>query len=261
MAVLMDGIKPIGAKVRHIPETHIILRLGQGSNATTLTLTSYDDLADYNQPQARGALLKTALFCSGVIERDPDTDLKTQLSNRYGGGLEIQSWSNLPHGSGLGTSSILAGTVLAALWTAVGKVYQIRDLTHTVLILEQMLTTGGGWQDQVGGLGGSLHLGSSNPSLPLLIEQKPLDVSPETVEALEEAVCPGVHWEDTTGKGLITECSEKMVRKVARNCTHSGWFGKQCSRFCSGCGKGRHGNSWEVSGYLPETKAEHGPWE
>ena len=186
MAVLMDGIKPIGAKVRRIPETHIILRLGQGSNATTLTLASYDDLADYNQPQARGALLKTALFCSGVIERDPDTDLKKQLSNKYGGGLEIQSWSNLPHGSGLGTSSILAGTVLAALWTTVGKVYQIRDLTHTVLILEQMLTTGGGWKDQVGGLGGRLHLGSSKPSLPLLIEQKLLDVSPATVEALEK---------------------------------------------------------------------------
>ena len=105
---------------------------------------------------------------------------------RYGGGLEIQTWSNLPHGSGLGTSSILAGAVMAALWTAVGKVYQNKDLFHSVLILEQMLTTGGGWQDQVGGLGGSVALGSSKAGLPLLIEQKILDVSPETMEALEK---------------------------------------------------------------------------
>ena len=67
----------------------------------------------------------------------------------HGCGFELHTWSNLPTGSGLGTSSILAGAVMAALWKASGKGYTKSDITHAVLHLEQMLTTGGGWQDQV----------------------------------------------------------------------------------------------------------------
>jgi galactokinase/mevalonate kinase-like predicted kinase len=67
----------------------------------------------------------------------------------YGGGFELLTWSRLPTGSGLGTSSILAGAVMAALWRACGRSFTKSDVTHAVLHLEQMLTTGGGWQDQV----------------------------------------------------------------------------------------------------------------
>ena len=45
--------------------------------------------------------------------------------------------------------SILAGAVMAALWRAAGAEYTTGSLIHAVLHLEQMLTTGGGWQDQV----------------------------------------------------------------------------------------------------------------
>ena len=34
------------------------------------------------------------------------------------------------------------------------------DLVHAVLVVEQLLTTGGGWQDQVGGLHPGVNLGS-----------------------------------------------------------------------------------------------------
>ena len=52
-------------------------------------------------------------------------------------------------GSGLGTSSILAACLLAAVGAAAtGDVTIDRDaLVHAVLRAEQMLTTGGGWQD------------------------------------------------------------------------------------------------------------------
>ena len=52
-----------------------------------------------------------------------------------GHGLEIETWSDLPVGSGMGTSSILAGCVLAALWTAVGTSYSLGDLNHAVRVL------------------------------------------------------------------------------------------------------------------------------
>ena len=51
-----------------------------------------------------------------------------------GHGLEIETWSDLPVGSGMGTSSILAGCVLSALWTAVGTKYSLSDLNHAVMI-------------------------------------------------------------------------------------------------------------------------------
>ena len=51
-----------------------------------------------------------------------------------GHGLEIETWSDLPVGSGMGTSSILAGCVLSALWTAVGTSYSLGDLNHAVMI-------------------------------------------------------------------------------------------------------------------------------
>ena len=52
--------------------------------------------------------------------------------SRYQSGFELQTWSELPHGSGLGTSSILAGTIIAALWRVVGKVPDVDSVIHAV---------------------------------------------------------------------------------------------------------------------------------
>lgn len=83
------------------------------------------DLVDYNQPQAQGAIVKCALLCLGLLQLPAATtaaagaattpSLGDQLLARLGGGLEVETWSLLPHGSGLGGSSILSATVLAAL--------------------------------------------------------------------------------------------------------------------------------------------------
>ncbi len=47
-----------------------------------------------------GALLKAAFICAEIVEYPSTKSLEEQLSERYGGGFELQSWSNLPHGSG-----------------------------------------------------------------------------------------------------------------------------------------------------------------
>jgi hypothetical protein len=52
----------------------------------------------------------------------------------------------------MGTSSILAATILAAIAGVKGWSFDPESLVHLVLMVEQMLTTGGGWQDQVGGI-------------------------------------------------------------------------------------------------------------
>lgn len=47
-------------------------------------------------------------------------------------GLEIETWSELPQGSGLGGSSILGAAVLAALWRVVGRRASHDDIIHAV---------------------------------------------------------------------------------------------------------------------------------
>ncbi|KAM9377155.1 L-fucose kinase isoform 2-T2 [Pholidichthys leucotaenia] len=173
VAVKIDGRRPIGAKARRI--THRRLRLvsysrGRDSGVSTETVCdSLDDLKDYCQPHAPGALLKAVCLCSGLVSLSSDRPLTEQLGLRWGGGLELHSWSELPTGSGLGTSSILAGALLAAVYRCMGQSYNTDSLIHAVLYLEQILTTGGGWQDQVGGLVGGLKVGRSAASLPLRV--------------------------------------------------------------------------------------------
>jgi len=145
-------------------------------------------MQDYNKPQAPASLLKAALICAGVVSVDPAAlPLEAQLKAKVGGGLEIESWSDLPQGSGMGTSSILAGAVLAAISKASGHGPEgERALVDGVLQLEQTLTTGGGWQDQVGGIVPGAKIARSEPSLPLRVNIEHLETPPGFLEVLSD---------------------------------------------------------------------------
>jgi galactokinase/mevalonate kinase-like predicted kinase len=73
--------------------------------------------------------------------------------------------SAVPKGSGLGTSSILAATVLAALGDLCGLDWDRNVLFTRTLALEQLLTTGGGWQDQAGAIFRAIKLIETGPGL------------------------------------------------------------------------------------------------
>ena len=71
----------------------------------------------------------------------------------------------MPKGSGLGTSSILAATLLGTLGELCGLNWDHAEICRRTLTLEQMLTTGGGWQDQIGGIARGLKLIETQPGL------------------------------------------------------------------------------------------------
>lgn len=54
-----------------------------------------------------------------------------------------------------------------------------------MLCVEQMLTTGGGWQDQVGGLIGGIVHGQSHPELPLRVNIEKLDLTSDSLAKLQ----------------------------------------------------------------------------
>lgn len=72
------------------------------------------------------------------------------IYSSYNAGVEVEVWSQLPQGSGLGGSSLLAGTLVSAMAVLLGHPPPSHShLVHATLTIEQRLTTGGGWQDQV----------------------------------------------------------------------------------------------------------------
>ncbi|XP_078067282.1 L-fucose kinase isoform X2 [Mustelus asterias] len=213
IAVLVDKRKPIGAKVRRIaePKLHLVLNSGGREQRMALEIVcqSLEDLQDYSQPRAPGALLKAAFICTEIIQFPSQVSLQDQLMAGFGGGFELHTWSSLPYGSGLGTSSILAGAVMAALIKVAGKSCDTSSLIHTVLHLEQMLTTGGGWQDQVGGLVPGIKIGRSKPQLPLRVDVERIAVTDEFVKTLNDHLLLVY-----TGK---TRLARNLLQDVLRN--------------------------------------------
>ena len=170
-AILLNGQRPIGARIRKLDDCIIFLKLLGDSETDTqeIVCSSLSQLADYNTPQAPGALLKACIVLAQIVRLDSEMTLQEQLKKNFEGGFELQTWSHLPRGSGLGTSSILASAILRIVFEASGKLLDQDSLIHAVLLVEQMLTTGGGWQDQVGGIGGGFKAGRSAAKLPLQV--------------------------------------------------------------------------------------------
>ncbi|KAM6223797.1 L-fucose kinase [Rhynchocyon petersi] len=211
LAVRVDGRRPIGARACRIPEPELRLVVGHQQDETAMKIVcrSLDDLKDYCQPHAPGALLKAAFICAGIVRDCSELPLDEQLLDAFGGGFELHTWSELPHGSGLGTSSILAGAALAALQRAAGQVASTEALIHAVLHLEQMLTTGGGWQDQVGGLMPGIKVGRSRAQLPLKVEVEEITVPEGFIQKLNDHLLLVY-----TGK---TRLARNMLQDVLRN--------------------------------------------
>ncbi|XP_072492684.1 L-fucose kinase isoform X2 [Notamacropus eugenii] len=211
LAIMVDGRRPIGARARRIaqPELRLSTEAHSGAVFTELVCQNLEDLQDYCQPHAPGALLKAAFICAEIVQLRSPESLQTQLHHGFGGGFELHTWSDLPHGSGLGTSSILAGAALAALYRTAGRTVGTQALIHAVLHLEQMLTTGGGWQDQVGGLVPGIKIGRSRPQLPLKVEVEEISVPANFIQTLNEHLLLVY-----TGK---TRLARNLLQDVLRN--------------------------------------------
>nr|GFD12636.1 bifunctional fucokinase/fucose pyrophosphorylase [Tanacetum cinerariifolium] len=96
------------------------------------------------------------------------------------------TWAHIPRGSGLGTSSILAATVVKGLLRISDGDKSNKNVTRLVLVLEQIMGTGGGWQDQLGGLYPSIKFTTSFPGIPLRLQVMSLLASPRLITELQE---------------------------------------------------------------------------
>ena len=146
LAVELNGQPPLQAYVKPCKQKHIVLRSIDLGAVECVETTA--QLMDFHHVGSPFSIPKAALVLAGF---GGDTPLSEQL-DAFGAGIEVTLLSAVPAGSGLGTSSLLASTVLGALNDFCGLGWDKNEIGHRTLVLEQLLTTGGGWQDQFGGL-------------------------------------------------------------------------------------------------------------
>ncbi|WP_455007037.1 bifunctional fucokinase/fucose-1-phosphate guanylyltransferase [Bacteroides finegoldii] len=170
LAIELNGQPPLQVYVKPCKEFHIVLRsIDMGAMEV---ISNYDELQDYKKVGSPFSIPKAALTLAGfapAFSAERYTSLEEQLK-AFGSGLEITLLAAIPAGSGLGTSSILASTVLGAINDFCGLAWDKNEICSYTLVLEQLLTTGGGWQDQYGGVFSGVKLLQSEAGF----EQNPL---------------------------------------------------------------------------------------
>jgi fucokinase len=174
IAVALGGQYPIRATVRRLGEP--LLRCVSEDGGHAAEYRSREEVLAPLEPGDPLAIARAALQMLGPFKLDEP--LPTTLE-RCGGGLEISTGVSLPMGSGLGASSILAATVVRALAEMRGLEISERALSDQVMRLEQRMTTGGGWQDQAGGIFPGAKLVASGPGLSQRLRVQPVDWTPE----------------------------------------------------------------------------------
>ncbi|MCD7721089.1 MAG: bifunctional fucokinase/L-fucose-1-P-guanylyltransferase [Prevotellaceae bacterium] len=209
LAVELNGQQPLQAYVKCCQEPKIILRsidLGAAE-----TVTTYEELQDFARVGSPFSIPKAALALAGFSPAFSEAHYKTleeQLRD-FGCGIELTLLSAVPAGSGMGTSSILASTVLGALSDFCGLGWDKTHVCNRTLALEQLLTTGGGWQDQYGGVLHGLKLLRTGAGF----DQTPVvNWLPDTLYTDPEyAPCHLLYY---TG---ITRTAKRILAEIVRN--------------------------------------------
>lgn len=147
-----------------------------------------EPLQQTGDPYDPFALQKACLLACGILPASGGN--LEDILTRLGGGFEMHSEvTNVPKGSGLGTSSILSAACVKAVFEFMGIPHTEDDLYGHVLVMEQIMSTGGGWQDQVGGITGGIKYITSRPGLVQKLNVEQIVLSPETKKELNERFC------------------------------------------------------------------------
>ncbi len=185
-AILLKGERPVSVSIKKIEEKKIVFE--------SRDMDVHGEFRDISELQKVGdpfdsfVLQKAALLACGVIPAAGGS-LDTVL-DRIGGGFWMDTEvTGVPKGSGLGTSSILAAACVKALFEFLGIEHTEDTLYSTVLCMEQIMSTGGGWQDQVGGVTNGIKFISSGPGLVQNIKVQHIKPEEHVMDELNERFC------------------------------------------------------------------------
>ena len=183
-AISLRGNLPIRVSVRKLDK--LVIQLESQDIGAYGEFTRMDEVNDCGNPYDKFALHKAALIACGVIRKEDGRELEAVLKE-LGGGIYLSTQViDVPKGSGLGTSSILAGACVKGLFEFFGEEVSDDILYDVVLSMEQLMSTGGGWQDQVGGLTPGIKMVSTAPGMEQCIKVTPVQMKEEALKELQE---------------------------------------------------------------------------
>ena len=186
VAILLNGEKPVEVTMEKIVERKIIF--------DSRDMDAHGEFDNIEELQRTGdpfdpfALQKACLLACGIIPKEGHE--LGEILDRLGGGFVMNSEvTNVPKGSGLGTSSILSAACVKAVFDFMGIPYTEDDLYSHVLAMEQIMSTGGGWQDQVGGITPGLKYITSMNGIDQKLNVSHIKLSEETKNELDDRFC------------------------------------------------------------------------
>ncbi len=187
VAVTLHGELPVEVRLRRIEEREVVLESTDSGDRTTIRdLAALQDCSDPFDPFG---LHKAVLIACGVVPARKGTTLGALL-DALGGGFHLSTCVHgIPRGSGLGTSSILGAACARGIFEFLGIPAENDVLFSTVLAMEQILSTGGGWQDQAGALTPGIKLITSAPGSPQKLHIETVGLPTGTLEELESRFC------------------------------------------------------------------------
>lgn len=162
LAVNLNDEPPVQVYIRRSKDP--VIKISSIDLGISESLSSLEQIERHTDPNLPFVNVKAALHLLGFNTQS--LGKKTKLPNylkKIGGGFEITTFVAIPKGSGLGVSSVLGATILGALHKLFDNQRSHHHILNETLKLEQMFTSGGGWQDQAGGMIGGVKYLESYP--------------------------------------------------------------------------------------------------
>lgn len=182
-AISLNGKLPVEVTLKRLNEKKIIFQ--SQDMGTYGEFTSLQSLQRCGDPYDPFALQKAALLACGIIPMTGGNF--NELLERLGGGIYMNTEvTGVPKGSGLGTSSILAGACVKALFEFMDIPHTEYDLYDHVLCMEQIMSTGGGWQDQVGGLSCGVKYITTRSGMHQRVKVEHIQLDKKTLDELNQ---------------------------------------------------------------------------
>lgn len=187
-AITLNGRLPVEVKLKQLDDYKIVLE--SADNNSYGEFDNLSDLQNLGNPHDPFALHKAALVACDIIPKDATEEILSDILSRLGGGIYLSTRViNIPRGSGLGTSSILSAACVKGIFEFVGIDASSNEIYNRVLCLEQLMSTGGGWQDQVGGLTPGIKMNSARPGLHQEIISETLRIPEDAMKELSGRFC------------------------------------------------------------------------
>lgn len=202
-AVKINNILPVRVLIEKLNEPKVVLEyFDSGCRGEFSSAAELSDLSNPNEPFP---LLKSALIVCGIV---PMPGLKTSenIFNTLGGGVFLSTGViGIPKGSGLGTSSILLAACIKAIFDFTGQQVSDEEICRRVLLAEQLMGTGGGWQDQAGGMTNGIKLVSSASGYRQEVSCERIQAPKKFMDELSERFCIVYSGQRRLGRTVLRE--------------------------------------------------------